>query len=129
MSLENFAHREKFLFRHKLALRYETTANQLRQVLAEVRRVMSEHPKVEPLTYRTRFIQLGDFSLDLEVFAYVLTPDLQDFLETQEDLLIQVMDVIEASGTSFAFPSQTMYVAKDSRADGRRREADPQEKK
>ena len=129
MSLENFAHREKFLFRHKLGLRYETTANQLRQVLAEVRRVMSEHPKVEPLTYRTRFMQLGDFSLDLEVFGYVLTPALEDFLETQEDLLIQIMDIIEASGTSFAFPSQTMYVARDSRLEARKRDADLEQTK
>jgi len=121
MSLENFAHREKFLFRHKFGLRFETTAHQLRQVLAEVRRMMSEHPRVETSTHRTRFVRLGDFSLDLEVFAYVMTPDFLVFLETQEDLLIRVMDIIEASGTSFAFPSQTTYLVTDAGIDAEKR--------
>ncbi len=129
MSLENFAHREKFLFTHKFGLRYETTANQLRRVLADVRLMMSEHPKVEPLTHRARFVRLGDFSLDFEVFGYVLTPTLQDFLEAQEDLLIRMMDIIEASGTSFAFPSQTMYITRDPRPDARKSDAELQPKK
>ena len=129
MSLENFAHREKFLFRHTFGLRYETTADQLRQVLAMLRQMLSEHPRVEPSTHRIRFVRFGNFSLDLETFAYVLTPTWEDFLETQEDLLFQVISIIEGSGTSFAFPSQTMYVAKDSRPNARSKDADLQEKK
>ena len=57
--------------------------------------------------------EFGDFSLDIEVFAYVLAPDWLGFLAVQEDLLIRLMGIIEANGTSFAFPSQTMYITKD----------------
>ena len=113
MSIENLAHRDKFLFRHKFGLRYETTAEQLQHVLKEIRTMLSEYPGVEPTTYRTRFVRFGDFSLDIEVLAYVLTPDWEGFLAVQEDLLIRLMGIIEASGTSFAFPSQTMYITKD----------------
>jgi len=113
MSIENLGHRDKFLFRHKFGLRYETTAEQLRRVLAEIRTMLSNHPKVEQATHRTRFVRFGDFSLDVEVFAYVLSPDWPDFLAEQEDLLVRVMGIIEASGTSFAFPSQTMYITPD----------------
>ena len=113
MSIENLAHRDKFLFRHKFGLRYETTAEQLQHVLKKIRTMLSEYPGVEPTTHRTRFVRFGDFSLDIEVFAYVLTPDWEGFLAVQEDLLIRLMGIIEASGTSFAFPSQTMYITKD----------------
>jgi MscS family membrane protein len=113
MSIENLAHRDKFLFRHKFGLRYETTAEQLSRVLAGIRTMLSNHPKVEQATHRTRFVRFGDFSLDVEVFAYVLTPDWPGFLAEQEDLLVLVMGIIEASGTSFAFPSQTMYITSD----------------
>ena len=75
--------------------------------------MLSEYPGVEPATHRTRFVRFGDFSLDIEVLAYVLTPDWEGFLAVQEDLLIRLMGNIEASGTSFAFPSQTMYITKD----------------
>ena len=113
MSIENLAHRDKFLFRHKFGLRYETTAEQLQHVLKEIRTMLSEYPGVEPTTHRTRFVRFGDFSLDIEVLAYVLTPDWEGFLAVQEDLLIRLMGIIEASGTSFAFPSQTMYITND----------------
>ncbi len=113
MSIENLAHRDKFLFRHKFGLRYETTAKQLQHVLEEIRKLLSEYSGVEPITHRTRFVRFGDFSLDIDVLAYVLTPDWEDFLAVQEDLLIRLMGIIEASGTSFAFPSQTMYITND----------------
>lgn len=58
----------------------------------------------------TRF---GASSLDMEVFAYVRVGDVNRFLEVQEDLLLRIMDIIERSGTGFAFPSSTMYLARD----------------
>lgn len=113
MSIENLAHRDKFLFRHKFGLRYETTAEQLQHVLEEIRKMLSQYPGVEPKTHRTRFVRFGDFSLDIDVLAYVLTTDWEGFLAAQEDLLIRLMSIIETSGTSFAFPSQTMYITND----------------
>ena len=71
MSLENFAMRDKILFHHILRLRYETTPDQLRYVLAEIRKMLYEHSKVESPSARIRFIGFGNSSLDLEVFAYV----------------------------------------------------------
>ncbi len=113
MNIENLAHRDKFLFRHKFGLRYETSAEQLQHILQDIRAMLSGYPGVEPSTHRTRFVQCGDSSLDVEVFAYVMTPDWPGYLAVQEDLLFRVMGIIEARGTSFAFPSQTMYVTKD----------------
>ena len=67
---------------------------------------MSEHPKLESSSIRTRLIRFGEYSLDLETFAYVETRDWQAFLEIQEDLLLRILDIIEASGTSTALPFQ-----------------------
>src|SRR5579862_3442217 len=46
MNIENFARRDKILFNPVLAIRYETTPDQLRFLLAEVRRLLYAHPKV-----------------------------------------------------------------------------------
>jgi MscS family membrane protein len=117
MSLENFALRDKIWFHHSLRLRYETTADQLRYILAETRKMLYEHPKVESPSARIRFTGFGNSSLDLEVFAYVLEREYEPFLHVQEDLLLRIMDIIEASGSGIAFPSQTTYIAKDSGLD------------
>jgi len=113
ISVENFAMRDRFLFKHTLNLRYETTAEQLRFVLAQIRELLYQHPRVDSATARVRFIGFGQSSLDLEIFAYVLETVPETFLAVQEDLLLQIMNLVESSGSGFAFPSQTLYMAKD----------------
>jgi MscS family membrane protein len=113
ISVENFAMRDRFLFKHILNLRYETTAEQLRFVLTSVRELLYRHPRVDSSTARIRFVAFGPSSLDLEIFAYVLETVQEDFLAVQEDLLLRIMDLVESSGSGFAFPSQTVYMAKD----------------
>ena len=113
MNVENFGKREKIYFRHIVGIRYETTANQMRVLLDALRKLLADDPRVEPNTSRVRLIRLAPSSLDLEVAAYILTLDGLKFLETQEDLLLRIMDTIEANGSATAFPSQTVYFGKD----------------
>jgi MscS family membrane protein len=120
ISIENFDMRDRFLFRHTLNLRYETTADQLRHVLAQIRELLYQHPRVDSATARARFIGFGQSSLNVEVFAYVLETVNEVFLAVQEDLLLRIMDLVETSGSGFAFPSQTLYMAKDVGLDAQR---------
>jgi MscS family membrane protein len=113
ISLENFGVRDKIWFHPIIQLRYETSADQLRYVLTEIRHMLYAHPKIESQSARIRFVKFGTCSLDLEIFAYVLATEYGVFLEIQEDLLLRIMDIIEKSGTSFAFPSQTAYFTRD----------------
>jgi len=113
VSIENFTLRDRFLFKHTLNLRYETTAEQLRFVLASIRELLYRHPRVDSPTARIRFVAFGPSSIDLEIFAYVLETAQENFLAIQEDLLLRIMDLVESSGSGFAFPSQTLYMARD----------------
>ncbi|MDT0690273.1 mechanosensitive ion channel family protein [Salegentibacter sp. F188] len=112
-NIENYAHRDQFWFQTVLSLRYETTPDQIRYLLVELRAVLYAHPLVSPEPARVRFIELGADSINLEVFSYITVKTFDEFLEVREDLLLQLMDVVEQSGTGFAFPSQTIYFAKD----------------
>jgi MscS family membrane protein len=124
MNLENFSLRDKIWFHHSFGLRYETTTEQLRYILADIREMLYGHPKVESASARVRFIGFGNSSLNLEVFAYVMETDYGVFLSVQEDLLLRIMDIVSASGSGFAFPSQTTYLAQDAGMDaGKTQEA------
>jgi MscS family membrane protein len=113
LRIENFAHRDRYWFHPVFNVRYETTTEQIRYLLVELRSVLYAHPKVDPDPARVRFIGLAHDSLKIEVFAFVHAWDYNDFLEVQEDLLLRMMDVVRDSGTDFAFPSQTLYFGKD----------------
>jgi MscS family membrane protein len=67
---------------------------------------------------RVRFIGIGSYSYDVEIFAYVLTADWNEFLAIQEELLLQILKTVEAVGTGIAVPTQTTLVRRES-SDGR----------
>ena len=114
MTIENFTRRDKILFNPVLAIRYETTGDQLRYLLAEIRRLLYQHPKVEPESASIRFANVDPSALRLEIFAYVLTCDSNEFAAIREDLLLRISEIVGRSGTGFAFPSQTLYMTRDS---------------
>jgi MscS family membrane protein len=111
VSLETLSARDKFWFHPVVGLVYETTPEQLRQVVDHIRQLLDGHPLVDASSVRVRFIRLGAFSLDIDVFAYLLARDWNHFLEIQEQLLFGITEIVSRVGTSIAFPSQTTYVA------------------
>jgi MscS family membrane protein len=123
MQIENFASRDRFLLATTIGVRYETTPDQLRWLLVELKRLLLAHPKVSPDPARVRLGNFGAYSLDIEFFAYVVTTDVDEFIAVREDLYLRIMDVVAASGTGFAFPSQVEYVATDTAIDRERQKA------
>jgi len=69
------------------------------------------HPKVlsEPLW--VRFQGFRDYSLDLDVFAYIGVTDYNESLEVAEDLNLRIMDIVAGAGTDFAIPAQIQFEA------------------
>jgi MscS family membrane protein len=114
INLENLSRRDKILFQTKLGLRPESKPDHVRFVLTEVRRLLYSHAKVETKTVRVRLTDISGSSLSVEVFAYILTRDFNEFAGIREDLLLRVMDVVEDSGGGLALPSQTLYLSRDS---------------
>lgn len=113
MNLENFSFRDKFLLNQKIGLRYETTPEQLRRVLTEIQELLRSHPDVDQDDARVRLTEFGASAFIVEIVVYVMAPDYPAFLASQEELLLEILDIIVAAGTSLAFPSQTTYVTRD----------------
>ena len=111
VTLETLSARDKFWFHPIIGLRYETTPQQLRDIIDGIRQMMTGNPAIEPKSVRVRFLRLGSYSLDVEVVGYVLARDWDHFLEVQEQLLFAVTDLVSRVGAEMAFPSQTMYMA------------------
>ena len=115
-SLETLSARDKFWFHPVVGLRYETTPKQLRAVVDGIRQLLEDHPSVASESVRVRFIRLGSFSLDVDVFAYIVARDWNHFLEIQEQFLFAVTEIVDRAGAQIAFPSQTMYVSSEQAA-------------
>ncbi|MDR3763622.1 MAG: mechanosensitive ion channel family protein [Acidobacteriota bacterium] len=113
-NIENLSSRDKMRIFCKLGLRYETTRPQLDAVLREITAMLHNHARIESSSAWIRLSRLADSGIELEMQAYVMTREWDDFAVVREDVLLKVMALIEQCGTALAFPSQTVYVAKDS---------------
>jgi len=112
VNIETLSARDKFWFHHFVGLRYETTSGQMRAIVDGVRKHLAGHPMVDDReTIRARFFRFGPFSLDIEVFAYLLAGNWETFLETQQQLLLDIMEIVERAGAVIALPSQTLHLA------------------
>jgi MscS family membrane protein len=113
MNVENFTRRDKILFNPNLSIRHDTTPDQLRYLLAELRRMLYEHPKIEHESARIRFATIDTSALSLEIFSYILTRDFAEFTAIREDVLLRMLEIVEKSGTGLGFPASTVYMARE----------------
>ena len=122
MKITNFSKRDRMLFRHTLDLRYETTPDQLRYFVIAAREFLMSHDRVmeTEVPTRVKVLGFGASSIMVEVFAYVDAETFSEFYELQESLLLALMDLVEETGSGFAFPSQTTYLARDTGIDASR---------
>ena len=109
-NIENFATRRKTLMETRLRLRYGATASQLRDVLAKILELVVNHRRVEQDTKRIRLVGFGERGIEIEMYLYVLTADTATFYQIREELLLEVAEIVEASGSGFAGPTEFLYL-------------------
>ena len=118
-TLETVSARDKFWFHPERApaLRHDAgaVARRPRRMPAAAGRASARCDRDEQ---RVRFYRLGPYSFDIEIFAYVLARDWNEFLQIQEQLLFGVTEIVERAGTALALPSQTI-VRRESASGGR----------
>ncbi len=113
MRVINYSRRDKFHLHTTLGLRYETSTEQMDCILTEIRQLLEEHPMITEDPLRVRFVKFNDYSLDIEIYAYVVSSDRNEFLEIQEAILLSIANLVSTAKLEFAFPSSTTYLAKD----------------
>jgi MscS family membrane protein len=106
MTLENFDRRDKTLFHVTLNLRRSTTPDQVRTLLQSITKLLKDNPKLETGAMPVRFVGIGTYSLDIEIFIYVLTLNGDEFMKIQQDLFLSIMDAVHSAGTALAVPTQ-----------------------
>lgn len=115
--IENLSARERFLFNPTLGLVYGTTTAQLRQLIDDVDRLLGAHPKVWQENRRVRFRNFGPSALEIEVQCWIDCAEFDEFLAIAEEINFAIIEIVERTGTSFAFPSRTVYLVQDTAPD------------
>jgi MscS family membrane protein len=106
MTLENYARRDRLLFHPTLQLRRDTSPEQIHQMMEALGGILAQHPNVDAPGIPVRFVNIAPQSFDIEIFAYVLTTETDEYLKVQTELLLKILDAAAKLGVGFAVPIQ-----------------------
>ena len=107
--IENFSHRDRIRYFRRFRLQL-TGAEQLRFILAEVRKTFLSHPELLQDTVSVRFETIEDANAILRLDAGVDTTDYQEFLAVAEDLNLRVVETVQGAGAMFSGPGQLVQL-------------------
>jgi MscS family membrane protein len=130
MRIEDFASRDRILFKETVGLAYGTSREQIERVVAGMEKVLRDHPAIWPDSVAVHFAGLGASSLDVAVMAWFRTSSYDVFLDCRQEVLLGFMRVVETEGSSFAFPTRTVHLVmaptppSEGSAEGRPRHTD-----
>ncbi|MBN3846946.1 mechanosensitive ion channel [Paraburkholderia sp. Ac-20342] len=106
MKIENLTRRNKCLVAQRFSVQLDTSVDQLRQLLEGIRRLAAAEETIEKSDGwpRVRCVGIAVGHIDVDLRAYVLTKDYTTFLEIQEALLLQILELIEELDIPLARP-------------------------
>lgn len=109
--LDNFSERTHRRSRFEIGLTYDTTAEQIKNISEDILEVLisNELTTNDPIV---RFTTFGNSSLNILVQYLAFTKEYQAYLELNEKINFQIMQIVYKHGASFAFPSQSIYIEK-----------------
>lgn len=106
MTLENLSARDRFWFHQTLKLRGDANTAQIRQVMEGIESLLREQANVDAGTLPVQFTAIGNYAFELRISAYMNTMNEDDFNRMQSDLLMRILEIVEAAGTGIAVPVQ-----------------------
>jgi MscS family membrane protein len=102
-----------------IRLQYSATQAQISSIRDEIYKLVTEDVRVEASSARVNVTDFAQWAIELQIWTYLLTADIQKFNVIREELLLRIAQIIETAGCRFALPSQTIYSASDSPDIGR----------
>ncbi len=114
MRLECYSARDRIRLFCRLGICYQTTADQMRTILRGVEAALRAHPKLWPDSVAVHFAELGESALQIEVMAWFLAADFDEFKGIRQEMLLSFMEVVQAAGTSMAYPTRTVHLVPSS---------------
>ncbi len=107
--LDNFSERTHRRAKFIIGLTYNSTAEQIKLIRADILKVL-ENNKLTTNDPIVRFTEFGDSSLNILVQYLAYTKGYQEFLELNENINFQIMEIVQRHKAEFAFPSQSIYI-------------------
>ncbi len=109
-SVENFSRRDKRRIMMRIGLVYDTPVDKVKKIVEDIRNMLLNHPEIaKDESLLIYFDQFEDSALSIFCYFFTNTAVWKDYLRIREDINLKIKEIVEQNGSSFAFPSNSVY--------------------
>ncbi len=124
----------------KLGVKYNSKSQDIKNAIREIREMLDKHPSIATVNTKyehrrskgTRLVskddlqgvkktllvyldEFGDSSMNILVYCFTKSVKWDEWLETKEDVMHEIMEIFEKNSLEFAFPSMSIYNEENSK--------------
>ena len=109
--IRNFQHLTERRIAFSLGVTYQTPYHRLQAIGPLIRRLIEAQSGVR--FDRAHLKAFGDSDLSYEVVYFVLSPDYNAYMDVHQAILLALYREFESAGIAFAYPTRTLFHAKE----------------
>ena len=110
--VRNYRLMEKRRVLFRIGVTYQTSLKQLKEIPKIIENIIKSTK--DTVFDRAHFFSYGDFSLIFEIVYFVIGPDYNKYMDIQQEINFAIKEEFEKRGIEFAYPTQTLYIHKES---------------
>lgn len=114
VAITNWSAMQKRRIKMTLGLTYATTPAQMKKILQEMRELLRNDADIDQHTILINFSDYQDSSLGIFCYFFTKSTAWAEYLNVKERINLEFMRIVYDNGASFAFPSQSLYIEKNS---------------
>ena len=111
----NWSRMGKRRIKMNIGLTYDTSELQMRNILKDIRDMLTKHKDIHQSTIYIYFTDYNDSSLGIFCYFFTNTIKWGEYMSVKEEINLLIMKIIEDNGAFFAFPTQTIQIESDNR--------------
>ena len=111
----NYSQRKYRRIKWTIGLTYDSTVEQLKQICTDISNFIKSSPDFvvsEEYQMQVLIENFNDSSIDILVYAFTNTNNWDKYLEIKQNLAFEIKFIVSNNGSSFAFPSTSVYIEK-----------------
>lgn len=111
MTVTNISRAKKRRINEVFGVTYDTSDDKLKRAIDIIKEVCSKREDLYK-DYSVFTETLSASSINIRLWAYVKTNNVNKFVQTRSEIILEIVKRFREEGISFAFPSQSIYIEK-----------------
>lgn len=94
MELENYSVRNRIRYKPRLVLSYQSSATQIKNVIADIKKILENHQQICEKPCRVRLADYLELGIELNILSYVDTTKFPIYAQVSNEINLEILEIL-----------------------------------